>query len=117
MSYSSYSPGLAPEERIDPPMGPRVWAGAVMIVSSLGLIFLAGCFTLGILIMLNPPALAGPLAASAPPVERAPLSPEDIAFMVTLYILTGLCTLAAAVLFVLGLLGLVRALFSKTATS
>jgi hypothetical protein len=86
------------------------------MVSSLGFVFLAGCFTLGILVMLNPPALMGPPGASGPRVAPASMSPEDFAFVITLYVLTGVCTLAACVLFVLGLIGLVRLLLSKTAT-
>jgi hypothetical protein len=112
VSFTHYTPGLAPEERYDPPLGPRVWAGAVLMVASLGFIFLAGCFTLGILAIVKPQALWGPgVFAAGPP---AAMSSEEFAFMVTLYVLTGACVLAAGLLFFLGLTGLVRILLGNT---
>jgi hypothetical protein len=114
VSFTHYTPGLAPDERYDPPLGPRVWAGAILMAASLGFIFLAGCFTLGILVIVNPPGLAGPAGAPAAPAARADLSGQDFAFMLTLYALTGVCVLAAGLLFFLGLTGLVRILMGKT---
>jgi hypothetical protein len=112
MSYSSYVPTLAPDEHYEPRLGPRVWAGAILIAASLGFFFLAGCFAVGILILLNPSSLSG---APPPPGSTLALSAEEVTFMVTLYILTGLSVLAAGILFFVGLAGLVRILFGKAA--
>ncbi len=108
MSFSRSIPTLAPEER-DPPLGPRVWAGAILMTASVGFFLLAGCFTLGILILLNPSSLNGK-PAPAPP----DLSSSETALLFTLYGLAGACVLAAAILFVGGLIGLVRILYSRS---
>jgi hypothetical protein len=110
MSFSHSIPTLAPDEHDEPRLGPRVWAGAILIVASLGFFLLAGCFAIGILILLNPSSLNG-----KPPPSAPALSAEETTFLITLYVLAGLSVVAAAVLFFLGLTGLVRILFGKTA--
>jgi hypothetical protein len=112
MSFSSYVPTLAPEERPEPRLGPRVWAGAILMSASLGFVLLAGCFAIGVLIVLNPSSLNG---APPPPGTTISLAPEEVTFVITLYVLAGLSVLAAAVLFCVGLVGLVRILYGKTA--
>ena len=115
MSFSSYVPTLAPEERFEPRLGPRVWAGAILMSASLGFVLLGGCFAMGILTVLNPRGFNGMpngVASTDPP---PPLSPEEFTFVVALYALAGLSVLAAAVLFCVGLVGLVRILYGKTA--
>jgi hypothetical protein len=109
MSFSTYVPTLAPEEHYEPRLGPRVWAGAILMSASFGFLLLAGCFAIGILIVINPSSVNG----QPPPDAFAARSPEELTFLVTLYILTGLSVLAAAVLFFMGLVGLVRILYGK----
>jgi hypothetical protein len=112
MSFSQSIPMLAPDERPEPSLGPRVWAGAILMLASLGFFFLAGCFAIGILEWLNPGNLNG-VAPTSPLV----LSGEEATFVVTLYVLVGLSVLASGVLFFVGLVGLVRILQGKTGTS
>ena len=112
MSFSTYVPTLAPDERYEPRLGPRVWAGAILMMASFGFFLLAGCFAIGILIVLNPSSLNG---APPPPGSSIALAPEEVTFLVTLYVLAGLSVLAAAVLFFVGLAGLVRILYGKAA--
>jgi hypothetical protein len=108
MSYFHSIPTLAPDEHDQPRLGPRVWAGAILIAASLGFFLLAGCFAIGILILLNPSSLNG-----KPPPSAPVLSAEELTFLITLYAFAGLSVLAAAVLFLLGLTGLVRILYGK----
>src|SRR5690349_11408209 len=106
MSFSHYVPTLAPDEQPEPRLAPRVWAGAILMVASLGFFVIGGCFALGILVLLNPSGLNGNPAPSA-------LSGEETTLLVTLYVLAGLSVVAAAVLFLLGMVGLVRVLHGK----
>jgi hypothetical protein len=109
MSFSHSIPTLAPDERSEPSLAPRVWAGAILMVGSFGFFFLAGCFAIGILVLLDPASLNG-AAATSPPV----LSDQEATFLVTLYVLIGLSVLASGFLFFVGLVGLVRILYGKT---
>jgi len=63
------------------PKSHRVWACGALLFFSLGLIFLGGCFLIGVLLRLDPKLMFGPMTAS-----RA-LLPADYAFM---GLLTGL---------------------------
>ena len=115
MSFSRSIPTLAPDERYDPPLGPRVWAGAILLLSSLGFFFLAGCFAMGILALVNPQSLNGPSPPTLP--DAVALSSQQVTFLVTLYVLAGLSVLASSVLFFMGMVGLVRILYSKPPTT
>jgi hypothetical protein len=89
----------------DPERGsPRAWPGAVMLLASLVLVGLAGCFLVGVLALLRPELL---LAGAAGP-RLAALSAEDQMLLVTLYVFAFSSLLGALVLFVLGLRCLVR---------
>ncbi|HEV3024128.1 MAG TPA: hypothetical protein VGX76_16745, partial [Pirellulales bacterium] len=100
------------DEQDGPPLGPRVWAGGILMAASFGFFLLAGCFAIGILILLNPSSLNG-----KPPPSAPALSAEEMTLLVALYAFAGLSVLAAAVLFLLGLTGLVRILYGKAGSS
>jgi hypothetical protein len=70
------------------PKAPRLWAAAVLAVTSLGLILLGGCFTIGILLLNESQAGFGPPALGAPP---APKTPGQIVLEIVLYLLAFAC--------------------------
>src|SRR5579872_1170265 len=66
------------------PLGPRVWAASVALLSSLLLIGLGGCFLVGVLALLHPELfLSGPCSDTV--VKPVALSPEEVALMFALY--------------------------------
>jgi hypothetical protein len=82
--------------------GARVWAGAVIVASGLGLIVLGGCFLYGVLELVKPHAFHPGLN------ERA--STAVSVLLVILYVMAFACFAGAAVLLVIGLWGLTRIL-------
>jgi hypothetical protein len=88
--------------------GPRLWPGAVMLGCSLVLVFLAGCFLIGVLGLVRPDLFIG----GPPPATPVPLSAQEQALMFTLYGFAFASLLGAVVLFFLGVrwlcLGLAR---------
>lgn len=83
--------------------GPRVWAGAVLLLGGLAMILLAGCFEIGALILLRPQLLDPKLTPDA-------LSSEAYFLLVTLQVTGVLCLLLALVLLFLGVRGLTHVL-------
>src|SRR5690242_20732093 len=83
----------------------RVAAGAILLIGSLGLLVLGGCFLLGVLWVVKTPGTAPNLPAS--------LSPSEAALVTVLYILAFLCFGGALVVLSLAVLGLCRILWEK----
>ena len=80
-----------------PKSGPRVWAGVVITFAGLCLIFLGGCFLIGVLLLVNPQlALSG---AAAPP----PTTVGSFTLMATLYLLAFGCFAGAVAVLLAGL--------------
>jgi hypothetical protein len=99
----------APPRR-PPSLAPRVWAGALLLVAALGLILMGGCFLIGALLMVDPAILN-----TSPGPQPAPSwDPAGVYLFTTLNILCGVCFVGAAILFVVGFLGLCRILFGAT---
>ena len=73
----------------------RVWAGAVVLAAALGLVFLAGCFLIGVMLMVSGNIF------DPNPVPVA-LTPAAISLLVTLYAMTFTCLAGAAYLIVSG---------------
>jgi hypothetical protein len=90
---------------------PRVWAGAVLVVSALALVLLAGCFLIGALIIADPGFFNAPQSGPPPSWD-----PANVFLFVVLDALALACFLAAAVLGFLGVLGLYRVLFREAPT-
>jgi hypothetical protein len=111
MSFYTPIPTLAPDEQQGPPLGPRVWAGAILMASSVLFLLLGGCFAVGILILLDPTGVNG--GQTTPP----DLSPDQQIFLLALYVLAAMSVLASGMLFFIGILGLVRILYGKTGHS
>jgi hypothetical protein len=87
-----------------PSASARVWAGAVIIAGALGLIVLGGCFLYGVLELVRPSHLNPPHEAVSPAVS---------VLLVVLYVMAFACFVAAAVLLLIGLWGLVRVLLER----
>ena len=75
----------------------RVWAAAVLLLASLGLILLGGCFMIGVLILTTAP-------------NAARWTVRHDVLMVVLYGLAFACFGSAAVLFVRTAAGLIKVL-------
>ncbi len=90
-------------------LGPRVWAGAVIILGGLGLIVLGGCFLVGVLELVRPTALDLGV--------REETSAAVSTLLIILYIVAFLCFVGAAVLLTIGLCGLTRILREKPGPS
>jgi hypothetical protein len=103
MTSTNVSTFLSPPTRRPPSPAPRVWAGAVLLLSALVCLGLGGCFLIGVLSLLRPELFIGG-------VKPASLSPEEQTLLVTLYAFAFACFLAALILFCLGLRGLWRVL-------
>jgi hypothetical protein len=89
----------------------RVGAGAALLLASLGLVGLAGCFLLGTLAVLGhwPPSMGG----TSTPAPVLVLSESDQTLLRVLYTAAGACAVGALVLVVLGTAGLWRVLRSR----
>jgi hypothetical protein len=114
MSSTHYTPAPlqfdedAPPRR-PPSLAPRVWAGALLLVAALGLILMGGCFLIGALVMVDPAILN---TSPGPGPQPAPSwDPAGVYLFTTLNVLCGVCFVGAAILFVVGLVGLCRILF------
>ena len=81
----------------------RVAAGAVLLIASIGLAGLGGCFLVGALVLVTNEFSAAP----------RPLTPEEASLLSVLYGLAFACFAAAAVLAVLTVFGLGRILWGK----
>jgi len=81
---------------------PRVAPSAVVILAGLALVFLGGCFMIGIM-SVNQHAGFGP-----PPVPLPPLTASDIIFELILYVLAFGCFASAVFLIALGVKWLAR---------
>jgi hypothetical protein len=90
---------------------PRVWASTAMLLGSLAFVFLAGCFLLGVFMLVNPELFTGPCPDDD--VKPVTLTAEQRALMFTLYGVTSASFLASAVLFALGVRGLCSVLWGK----
>jgi hypothetical protein len=104
MSSSQFTtlPSLTHERR-PPSQAPRVWAGSVMLVSSVFLVFLGGCFLMGVYGLVESSRSKGPGFVE-------PLTQDALILMYTLYVLGGVSILGALILFILGVRGLWRVL-------
>jgi hypothetical protein len=89
---------------------PRVWAGAVLVAAGLGLILLGGCFLIGVLELLH--------YFGTPQGGEYPVRSGEVFFLeVVLYGMAFVCFLAAAVLLLLGLHGLLRIIHERSGES
>ena len=82
------------------PRSSKNWAAALLILGALGLIFLAGCFLIGVMFLVAPEAL-GILKAS-------PLTPASYGLLITLYVLAFACITGAVLMLYLAIRTLVR---------
>jgi hypothetical protein len=89
---------------------PRIWAGAVLLLAGLGLILLAGCFLIGAVVIANPDFF-NPSPAAGPPAVPS-WDAANIFLFTALNILALACCVSAAIVFVVGFLGLYRILFN-----
>jgi hypothetical protein len=102
----------SPAEDLDPLMrpprwgGPRVWAGAVLLLAGIGLIGLAGCFLIGAMSLVKPQLIE-------PKLQGDSLSPHASLLLGILYGVAGGCLVLALVLIFLGARGLLRVLMEK----
>ena len=87
---------------------PRVWAGALLLAAGLALVLLGGCFLIGAVVIANP-TFFNPSPPAAPPSPS--WDPANVFLFTALNILALVCFLGAAVLFVVGFVGLYRLLF------
>jgi molybdopterin converting factor small subunit len=87
--------------------GSRVLAGGLLLLAGLGLVVLGGCFLMGALALVTDGFNPAP-----PPLSASP----DAGFLLSvLYTLAGTCFGVAAVLLLVGVVGLVRVLWSRPA--
>lgn len=77
----------------------RVLAGGLLLLGSLGLLLVVGCFLIGALVILRPQLVDAQIAP-------LPLSSEMLVLLGILYAVAGACGLAALVLGFLGARGL-----------
>jgi hypothetical protein len=86
--------------------GPRVWAGAVVVLAGLGVMAIGGCFLIGAMVLITD--------NFARPGERPADRPADeTALLVVLYVLAFACLAGGVVLLVVGVRGLLRILLGK----
>ena len=84
-----------------PRPGARAWAGAAIVFGGLGLVGLGGCFLIGVLSMVTPPAFASVTMQSR-------LTPAQMVLMTTLYVLAFACFAGGAALLFIGTRALLR---------
>ena len=92
-------------------LAPRVWAGAVLVAAGLGLIVLGGCFLIGALVIADP-VFFNPSPSPGPPPQPS-WDPATVFLFSALNVLALVCFGGAAVVFVVGFLGLYRLLFGE----
>ena len=97
LEYAGGNPGA--------PTRSRVWAGVAVCMAGLGLIVLGGCFLVGVMLVVT--------QGFATPKLSGSLGPAALALMGVLYLLAGICFLAAAAVFFLGIRGLVRLMHGR----
>jgi hypothetical protein len=98
-----------------PPAASAPWsgvaAGAALLLASLGLVVLAGCFLIGVLGVLGHWPTLTP--NSSPPPQAVVLTESDQVALRVLYAAAAACAVGALVLAVLGTAGLRRVLRSR----
>ena len=99
---TAYRPAAADPD-VRQSRAPRVWAAALLLSAGWCLIFLGGCFLIGVLTIVNP----GAMGQAA---NNAPLPAEAYVLMWVLYALAFACLAAAVFLSVVGVRGLWRVL-------
>ena len=83
-----------------PRLGPRVWAGAAIVLAGLALILLGGCFLIGVMLTVNNGfTLAG---------AGAPLTARQLSFVFVLYALAFASFAGALWLLFVGIRGLLQ---------
>src|SRR4051812_16958176 len=70
---------------------PRTWAGAILLLSGVGMIFLAGCFLIGAMYLVKPELLD-------PQLKTDTIGPEAWYLVVACSGIAGACLIGAAVL-------------------
>jgi hypothetical protein len=86
--------------------GPRVWAGAVVVLAGLGVIGVGGCFLIGAMGLVT--------YGFAKPGDRPPARPPDDTFLlVVLYVLAFASLAGGVVLLVVGVRALMRIVLGK----
>ena len=86
-------------------LGPRVWAGVVLLLAGLVLVGLSGCFLVGALLLITGAPVWGP---GGPALAAA--GPSGDFLLGTLYALAFACAAGAVALFFFGARGLLRVL-------
>lgn len=83
-----------------PRAGPRVWAGAAIVLAGLALIVLGGCFLVGVMLTVT----------NGFSITQALMTPSKYGLMAILYALAFLCFGGARWLLFVGIRGLLRVL-------
>ena len=92
------------------PWAPRVWAGALLLAAGLALVLLGGCFLIGAVVIANP-TFFDPSPPNPPPAPS--WDAPSIFLFTTLNILALVCLVGAAILLIVGFVGLYRILFKS----
>ena len=71
----------------------RIWAGAVVLAGALGLVFLAGCFMIGVMMVVNGDGMFAPGATPG-----GTLTTAETVLVVVLYAMAAACFVGAAYL-------------------
>jgi hypothetical protein len=107
MASTNISTFLPPAPPRPVSLAPRVWAGCALLLASLVLVGLGGCFLIGILGLLRPDQVLGAPNGVPQPVS---LTADDRMFLCTLYAFAFASFAGAVTLFILGVRGLWRLL-------
>jgi len=79
----------------------RGWLATAILFGGLSLVFLAGCFMIGVMSVVSPSAVGTSQSAE-------PLSPAQILFVTALYLIVALCLAGAGILITVGTRALLR---------